>query len=162
MKKKIFMIYSIFLILFLILGFISAQDFSYLISNSENWKDVYSTVLYANLNGVGSDFLVSTPHGPILLAGINKNNDIRIISSKKNPYVFNYESMVRNTGFRNAEEIIMEEANLEIPGLIDVENFIIVGETYGYNAIAVAPYAIQTNSWVFLADRANIIEIDNI
>ncbi len=45
---------------------------------------------------------------------------------------------------------------------LDVRNYVVVGNSYGYSAIAVTPYAILTDSWVFLADRVNIAEIDAI
>jgi len=144
---------------------IHAQEkkFTYVISNSENWQDVYSIIHYANLKDVGSDFLVSTKHGPILLDGINKNNYIRVISSKTKSFVINYDSMIRDKGFKGADEVVVKNANLElINDLPNIKNFIVVGNTYGYNAIAVAPYSILNKSWVFLADRANIGEIDSI
>ena len=157
-KKGGFLVF----LLLVCISFVSAADFSYVISNSEDWKDVYSSLLYANLNGVKGEFLVSTSHGSVLLDGINKNNDIRIISSEDNRFVFNYESMVESDGFNSAEEIFMDNANLELVDELEVNDFVITGTNYGYNAIAVAPYALRTNSWVFLADRTNIAEIDNI
>ena len=44
----------------------------------------------------------------------------------------------------------------------NIRNFIVVGDSYGYNSMAVVAYALATNSWVFLANRANIDEIDSI
>jgi hypothetical protein len=133
-----------------------AADFTYVISNSEDWKDVYSVMLYANLQKIGSDFLVSTRHGPILLNGIEKSNKIRVISSRTRPFVFNYADEIKARGYSSAEETMVNSANLElIPELTDVNSFIIVGSSYGYDAIAVAPYAVLTRSWVFFADRTN-------
>jgi len=149
--------------LLLLVQVVSAQDFTYVISNSENWKDVYSTIHYANLEGAESDFLVSTKHGPLLLNNINKNNYIRVISSREMPYIFNYPDLIKSRDFRDADEIIVDDANLElINELNNINNFIIVSDAYGYNAIAVTPYAIQTDSWVFLSNRANIFDIDAI
>ncbi len=144
-------------------GVASAQDFTHIISNSEDWKDVYSIIHYANLEGVGSSFLVSPKHGSLLLNGLNRNNDIRVITSKKSPFVINYDDVIKNSGFKDADEVFVENANLElIEELPEISNFIVVGNTYGYNAIAVAPYAVLTDSWVFLADKTNIDEIDAI
>ncbi len=142
---------------------IAQGEFTYVISNSENWEDVYSAMLYASLEKAGSDFLVSTKHGSILLNSINKKNDIRVISSKKSPFVINYADLIKDKGFKDADELILDNPNLElIEELPEINNFIVVGNSYGYSAIAVAPYAVITNSWVFLADRANIDEIDSI
>jgi len=147
----------------LALQLVHAQEFNHVISNSEDWRDVYSSMLYANLEGAGSDFLVSTKHGAILLNDINRNRDIRVITSRKLPYVFNYPDLIKSQGFADVDEIVVDSANLElIDELPGIENFIIIGDGYGYSAVAVTPYAIQTKSWVFLASRENIFEIDSV
>jgi hypothetical protein len=159
MKKRI-VILSVFL--FFLIPTIIAEP-NYVISNSEDWKDVYSSILYANLKEISSDFLVSTSHGPILLAGINKENELLIVSSKDNPFVLNYPVLARSSGFNLVEELKVSSANLElINNLPEINNFIVVGDAYGYNPMAVVAYALATNSWVFLADRTNIDEIDSI
>ncbi|MBW6442809.1 hypothetical protein K0A97_03480 [Patescibacteria group bacterium] len=153
----------LFFSLFASLNIASAQDFTHVISNSENWRDVYSSLHYSNLKGVSSDFLVSRNHGTILLNDINKNNFIRVISSSDRRFVVNYPSIIRDRDFRDVDELIVKNANLElIEELPDIKNFVIVGNTYGYNAIAAVPYAIQNNAWVFFADRTTIAEIDSI
>ena len=58
---------------------------------------------------------------------------------------------------------MVSSANLElIDDLPGIRNFIVVGDSYGYNSLAVVSYALMTNSWVFLANRANVDEIDSI
>jgi hypothetical protein len=153
----------IMLIFLLALQTAYAQEFNHLVSNSEDWKDVYSTMLYASLENVGSDFLVNTRHGAILLSDLNKNRDIRVVTSRSLPYVFNYPDMIRSAGFQDADEIVVDSANIElIDELPEINTFIVVGDGYGYNAVAVTPYAIQTNSWVFLANRENIFEVESV
>ncbi|HJX50318.1 MAG TPA: hypothetical protein VJ438_02555 [Candidatus Nanoarchaeia archaeon] len=159
MKKRFVLISILCLVLTPLI--LAAPD--YIISNSEDWQDVYSTVLYANLLGLNSDFLVSTAHGPILLNGINKEYSLLIVSSKDNPFVFNYPDLATAEGFKSIEEIEISSANLDLINRIpDIKNFIVVGDSYGYNSIAVVAYALETNSWVFLTNRANIDDIDSI
>ena len=162
MLKKEIWILLVFLIFFTSPAN-AQQSFTHVISNSEDWRDVYSIMMYAKFNNVGSDFLVSTKHGPILMTGINKDNYVRVVSSKKSPFVLNYDSDLKNAGFKNADEVKIGNADLElISDLSNVNNFIIIGNTYGYNAIAVAPYAVVNKAWVFFASRSNIAEIDSI
>ena len=161
-KRGLYVLLLLYIVL--ITSFVSAQQtFTHLVSNSEDWKDVYSTILYARHKGVGVDFLVSTRHGPILMSGIKKDNYVRVISSSTVPFVLNYDGDLRSNGYTNADEQVFDNANLElIKDLPNIENFIIIGNTYGYNAIAVAPYAVIDKSWVFFADRVNIAEIESI
>ncbi|MCK4997514.1 hypothetical protein KAS08_04365 [Candidatus Pacearchaeota archaeon] len=140
-----------------------AFEADHIVSNSENWEDVYSTMLYSSLNGIGGDFLTSTKHGPILLSSISTGKEVLVVTSKDEPFVFNYDSQIKARGFEDAEEIKVDSANLElVKEMKDTNNFIVVGNSYGYNAVAVTPYAIQTDSWVFLANRVNIAEIESI
>ncbi len=154
------------LIIFLVLILInvsSALEGEVFISNSEDWKDVYSTILYGNLKNAPSHFLTSTAHGPLLLGEISNNKKIGVVTSEDKPFVFNYPEVIDSKGFAGSDEIQTDNPNIElIQDLPNINNFIIVGDSYGYSAIAVAPYASLTNSWVFLADRIDIAEIDSI
>jgi len=158
MKKELL----IFFILILAAApLINAED--HVISNSEKWTDVFSTIHYANLKGIGSDFLVSTKHGPLLLNDIAKSNSMRILTSSDRPYVFNYEGQVSSAGFAEVEEITLDNFNIElIKDLPEINNFVITGDAFGYNALAATPYAIKNRAWIFLANNDNIFEIDSV
>lgn len=163
MKRVRNFIFLILAVVTFVLPGVWAASYNHVISNSENWRDVYSVIHFGNLNGVTSDFLVSTKHGPLLLNDIPKTDSLLILTSKEKPFIFNYQTLAESRGFSDAEERIVDEANLElINELPDVRKFIIVGPTYGYNAIAVAPYAVVSKSWVFFADRTNIADIESI
>ena len=161
MKKRSIILSLMFLLV--ILPFVSAIEPSHIVSNSEKWQDVYSTIHYANLQGIESDFLTSVNHGKILLAGISKQKEVLVITSRDSPFVFNYPGLIISEGFADSEEIVVREANTElINELPEIRNFIIVEDSYGYNAIAVAPYALLSNSWVFFVNRANVQRVDSI
>lgn len=160
-KSGYYLIFVLAIIL-LMIGFVSSQEYTMAISNSADWKDVYSTLHYSNLAGLDSNFLVSTAHGNIILNNIPLNQKLFVVSSDINPYVFNYDDLLISKGYQ-ADELITNNANLElIERLNDVSNFIIVDDSYGFNAIAVIPYAVVTHSWVFFSNKLNIYEIDNI
>ncbi|RMD45391.1 hypothetical protein D6829_02450 [Candidatus Pacearchaeota archaeon] len=158
MKKALLLI-----LILMVSGSVIGLEGTHIVSNSEDWRDVYSIMLYARLSGRQGSFLTSTRHGPILLKDIPKGNSIGIVSSSEKPFVVGYSSMVQSEGFSNVNEIEVDNANLELieePEVQNIKNFIIVSDAYGYNAIAVAPYALLTKSWVFFANRVNIAEID--
>jgi hypothetical protein len=155
---------GILLISFLIESYsVRAQeDFTHVIVNSEKWIDVYSTILYANILGKSSDFLVSERHATLLLNNIKKSNNIRVISSEDSPFILGYPTIILDRGFAGAEELTFRNINLELARLLDdIKNFIVIDDSYGYNAVAVAPYAVLKKSWVLFADRTNIAEIDS-
>ncbi len=135
---------------------------THIISNSEDWKDVYSSMLYATLNDAQGNFLTGVSHGPVLLGGIPIGNDIEILSSKDAPFVFNYEQSVAARDYKSVKEREYGDFNLELVDELGIDSFIIVDGSYGYSAVAVTPYAVLTNSWVFFADRVNIAEVEAI
>ena len=164
MKANIKKEMLIILVLIISINFVlAAETFNYVISNSENWKDTFSALHYANLKGVPSAFLVSTLGGTMVLDSISKTSNIKVITSKKNPYVFNYHDLIKSKGFAGAEEVTIDNANVDLMNdLADINSFVIVGDSYGFNAIAVVPYAVLTKSWIFLANKQNIYTIDSI
>ena len=151
-KLSIFVIFVLALV-----QFGSAIDYTHVVTNSENWIDVYSGLHYATLEGVSSDFLTSSNHGSILLDSISKEKSILVLTSRDEPYVFNYPDLIISEGFKGADEIISKNLNLElIDELLDIQNFVIVDDSYGYNAISVAPYAAISKSYVLFANKQNI------
>jgi hypothetical protein len=160
-----FVFLSIFLAVFiylltlpLVLG--QTRSFTHVISNSEDWHDVYSTVHYANLLRKGSDFLVSTRHSTLLLPSLSRANVVRIVTSPSKAYALNYNSTLEDNGFTVEDEVFVRNANLElVEELTDVRDFVIVGSSYGYSGVAVAPYAVKKQAWVFFANRQNIADI---
>jgi hypothetical protein len=138
-----------------------ALDPNQIISNSRDWRDVYSTMLYGTLTQKPTSFLVSERHGILLLNSITKGQHIWSISSKKNPYVYGYRSLVEGSGY-SAEEFNYDNVNLELAKLLKYRNYVVIDDAYGYNAISVAPYAVASRSFVLFADRNNVREIDNL
>ncbi|MBW2974582.1 hypothetical protein KY366_02595 [Candidatus Woesearchaeota archaeon] len=132
----------------------------YVIVNSEDWRDVYSAMLYGSLSGRGVSFLVSDRHSTLILGSIPKETSIIAMSSRKSPFIIGYGAVLENSGY-DTEEVVYDGFNLEVARLLDVENYIIVDDSYGYNAVSVAPYAVVSDSYVLFADRGNIREIDS-
>jgi len=131
------------------------------IVNSQDWHDVYSGLLFANLEHVPGNFLVSQKHASILLYSISTNEDEQfVVSSRQQPFFVGYQSFLRARGYDKAEELITRNANLDLAErLTNVTKFIIIDPVYGYNAISAAPYAVVSNSYVLFADRRNIDDI---
>ena len=159
MKKGFFILCVLLISLFSALA--SAETPSRLLSNSEDWKDVYSVMLYGNLIGVPSSFLVSDRHATLILNQIPTDNHLWVFSSKKLPHVVGYQALLQSKGY-TAEEFINDNINLEIAKrLTDVDSYIILDDSYGYNAVSVAPYSVLARSYVLFADNANIRDISN-
>jgi hypothetical protein len=150
------------LIIFLIAAAPIAAADTY-ISNSKDWRDVYSMHIYAGIMKDRPKFLVSDKHGPIMLATMEKTEPIEVFTSSRQPYVVGYSSIIESEGFTTFNEEKYSDMNLELAErLTDTRDFIIIDDAYGYNAIAVAPYAILSGSYVLFADSQNIGSVEDI
>jgi archaellum component FlaF (FlaF/FlaG flagellin family) len=159
------------IVLFLIISAIISSNYvlgvEKVISNSADWRDVYSTMLYASLIGKQPGlFLTSTKHGTILLYSIPKEtNGTLIVSSKSQPYTINYKSVMESQGYTDVEELITNTANLDLAKRLstnnDINKFIIVDDAYGYNALSAASYAVADKYYVLFVNERNIGSIDS-
>lgn len=150
-------------ILFLLAGItISASAASdQVVINSADWQDVYLGAHFASLNNINAKFIVKSEHAAILLQKLDKNKkNILLIESNKTPFVFSFKTNLESAGF-SVEEIISSGAslNLELSKRANLKNYIIVSDTYGYDAISVGPYASQEKYSVIFANKENINEI---
>ncbi|NOQ34210.1 MAG: hypothetical protein GQ567_08490 [Methanosarcinales archaeon] len=131
--------------------------------NSGDWRDVYSSIMYANLRGMPASFITDAPHATALPNYLDKDPDILLVESETSPFFANYEGTLTNEGFVVSGTYKSPggvEANLHfIRELPDITNFIVLDDSYGYNAISVAPYAVKSRSWVLFADHDNIDEL---
>ena len=117
-------------------------------------------MLYGNLIGKPASFLVSDKHATLILNQIAKGSHIWAVSSKKVPYVVGYKNVLESKGY-TAEEFVYDNANIELAKRLEsINNFIVIDDSYGYNAISVAPYAVTTKSYVLFADKGNIKDVD--
>jgi hypothetical protein len=131
------------------------------IINSADWQDVYLGAHYAGFNNIKSNFLISSELAPALLQTLDTSKEnILLVESDKAPFVFRYKTGLEGAGF-TVDEIISSGTalNIELAKRVKTRDFIIVDDSYGYNAISVAPYAAQEKFFVLFANKENIDEL---
>jgi len=95
MKPRLAFLSILVLVLATNLVFAQVENYDHIISNSEDWRDVYSIILYGKFVGKPTDFLVSTRHATLILNSI-KNN--AFANEAKQEFVSRYEALVRELG----------------------------------------------------------------
>jgi len=139
-------------------------DPDHVLINSADWRDVYSGMVYSNLKGIPSSFLVSTRHSTIILFSFStaQMQNIEILTSTRNPYVVGYDSIVEARGFTAREERYTT-FNIELAErLPEIRDFIIIDDSYGYDAISVGPYASVKNAYVLFVNRNNLARAESL
>ncbi len=137
----------------------SAAEPHTIVSNSGEWRDVYSTMLFASMTGRAATFLVSNRHSVLLADSLQPNSHLWLINSRTVPFAPGYANYLSGRGF-TVENFDYDNVNLELAKRINTTSFIIVDDSYGYNAISVAPYAVASKSYVLFANAVNIDAID--
>lgn len=155
---------ALFIISFLLVPVNSLAQEERIIVNSADWTDVYSGVLYANLKGIPNYFLTSPRHATLIPYSIPKSVDrIEIITSRTNPFASGYKALLEIEGYKQVDEIRTSNINLDLlDELPEITKFIIIDDSYGYNSISVAPYAVLANYYVLFADRGTIGQVTNV
>jgi len=142
---------------------VSAQEKPTLvIINSDEWVDVYTGMNYANLNGMNSKFLVADDHIYEMMPGLSKEVKIMVIESQQSAYNVGLANTLRDNGFTVIDEYMSRDTdstNIEFARMTGTKNFIVLDDSYGYNAVSVGPYATLTNSFVLFADENNIADV---
>jgi len=159
MKKKVFLL--VFFVLISCFSAISVSAQEMYISNSRDWKDVYSVELFGNLMEIETMFVTGTRQATILHFSLTQA-DVEIISSADNPYVVAYDQMLIGQGLERVQDNSYDNVNLELARrLVGINKFVVIDDSYGYNALAVAPYASMAGYYVLFADDRTISDVSD-
>jgi hypothetical protein len=142
-----------------------ATPFDRVIVNSEDWKDVYSALLYTGLLGKQPGIFLTSSNQESLMYNIPKNvSGILLITSQSKSYVDGYGQTLRSSGYSNVNELALDNINLNLANILvkqnNIKKFILVDDTYGYDAISSAPYAIVDQYYVLFVNKENIGVVD--
>jgi len=162
MKKRSILFLISFILSVLLLAVAASADT--IISNSKDWRDVYSVMMYGPMIQHTPKFLVSDKHGPLLLDALETYENIIAFSSRDQPYVVGYETIITGKGFDKVEEQKFDNMNLGIAEIMpdNVTDYVVIDDAYGYNAVAVAPYARLSRSYVLFANKNNIDDVRDV
>lgn len=147
-------------VLLVILAPIAVQATTVVV-NSDDWMDVYSGMQYAYLNGYNAKFMTSKRYATILPHIIPQNEDIIVIESQRIPFTVNLAGNLRIDGYeaRTVFSSGGRATNIELAKQASATRFILIDPAYGYNAMAVIPYALYTGAYVLFADRKNTDQV---
>ena len=137
-----------------------------IIINSQDWKDIYTGLLYAQLTGKDAHFIAEKTQGLQLINEvIDKNKKDVLLIESENPVAIGYKSHLENAGFAVEKYLSSDpyQTNLEFAQKAgeekDIHSFIIIDAELGYGAVSVAPYAILNNYFVLFVRAENSEQI---
>lgn len=147
----------------------SAIAIDQIIINSQDWKDIYTGIMYAQLTGKDAHFVAEKTQGLQLINEvIDKSKKEVLLIESENPVAIGYASHLENAGFSVEKFLSINpyQTNLEFAQKTvtekDIHSFIIVDADLGYGAVSVAPYAVLNHAVVLFANAENSQQITEL
>lgn len=157
MKRELWLFFFLLLISFL--GLPVLAESRIVLINSPDWKDIYSGIIYANLNGLPFNFLSTEKQFTYKITALQNYKQIVLIEPKANPLVFGYKADLEQKRFDVEKPVVTKTVNLDLGKLTDTKRFILLDGRYPHNAISVVPYSTLTKAYVLFVDKDNIDDI---
>ncbi|MFH2100545.1 MAG: hypothetical protein ABII71_00455 [Candidatus Micrarchaeota archaeon] len=153
------------IMLFTLLLISSAFSENFVVVNSFDGRDVLSAVFYANALDYPVKFMPSQgSSADILAAKVGGGHDILLIQSSELPISGFVKTALESRN--NTVELFSSseggETNLELAIRSGAKKFIIVDSAYSDSALSVLTYAARTNSYVILANKDNIDDVEDV
>ncbi len=153
------------LFIILIIPCVTAQEDTFFITNSGDWREVYLGEVYADIMGYDSKFLMSERHSDWIPNFIDLKQKIFVIESETVPFTIDYKKLLESQGYE-VDEYISEdttETNLYLARKLvaekGIKNFILLDDSYGYNALSIASYAVLKDSYILFVTAENLEDI---
>lgn len=155
-KRVIFKLLILFLIAITITSGVTALEVS--ISNSKDWKDVYSIMLSSSLNDRRAIFTNSEALTAITRV-LSIDNEVRIYESNNNQFIKNLDNQLDSAEYKVIDAQKSNSFNIDL----DPENgkYYVISEDNPRISISLASLAIKDGAWVLIVTEDNLNEIED-
>lgn len=135
-------------------------DHDQVLVNSQDWRDVFSGLLYARLAGKNGDYILSPEAAiPVVLSLDKGEPRVLVVEPRRERQYANIAGLLEDEGFIPEEVPGSGPIGLRLASALPVRGVIVTDERYPYNAVSLAPYAILNQEFVLFADATNIDEV---
>jgi hypothetical protein len=149
------------IVLFLALALANAAQAEVVVINSQDWMDVYSGMLYAATIGDSVLFLTNKRYATVLNEVMPAREPVLLFESERVPYKVNLAGTLRKQAHET--KVVYTSGgrglNLKLAAEVNATNFVLVDPTYGFNAVAAAPYALRMHGFVLFVDAQNADQV---
>ncbi len=146
----------VFLFLFLFSVLFPVVSAKIVVINSEDWKDVYYGIMYAQYENLPVYF-ANSPN-PAGLFNILPKDRVILIESSSKPFIPNLEAQLKMRGFVIDQKIVLKTPYRDLMPS-DIKSFYVVEEDFPYLSIPTGALARATNSWVLIVNDANVNDV---
>ncbi|USN45838.1 MAG: hypothetical protein H6502_01755 [Candidatus Woesearchaeota archaeon] len=133
--------------------------------NSQEWTDVYSSILFAELVGAKSFFLTNSLQALELPQHLPREtgagDPVRVLLlTSRDPVYAHYRTVLSDTGFDVEEMVVSTDMNTFLAEQLEgVTSYVVVNPSFPFDSVSVASYASLTDSYVLFADKTSVSRI---
>ena len=146
-KFKLFLLLIIVLII-LQTSFVSAEERTFVVANTNDWQSIYSIDMYASSIGAQIVYLKDLGDSEIKTQLMAKTDKIIVFESKETPVVKNYKSFLIVNGFEAVGEyqfFNVYDLQEYLYNQVKPDAVFIFGNDYGMEPLTLAPYMLKNN-----------------
>lgn len=150
------MIKTLFLSAFLMLLLSGTIFPATVILNSQDYRDIISSAVYASYNEYQFVFALTPEQAVFLTQYYTTNPDDKIIYIEgERPILPNMAKIIKDKGIEDLESVTDTNIQNWVADRLNKDEAIIVGSQYGQDALSVSSYAAMSGSPIFFVDQAS-------
>ena len=150
---------KLLLTILILISLVSVHAEDMVVVNSDNWQDVYTGSVYANILDVPVKFVTDFEQGLTVLNLVPEGvSEVLIIQS--DVIIDSLPSRLEDNGYTvEVLEGDETEINLELLERSGVDKVAIMDDSFGHNAIAIGGYLVASDRMPVFVDRGNVDEV---
>ncbi|MFP4645504.1 MAG: hypothetical protein ACLFNB_02555 [Candidatus Woesearchaeota archaeon] len=148
--KGVFYFLLIPFVLLLLIGVVQANPVH--VANSHDWKDAYSVMLHASLEGNERSYALSSHSVERLTDGVSSEDTVKIYQSAT-PYVEELEQELKRRGYPVGH--VTESSNLNLELDPKTGSYFVISSENPRLTPSLAPLALQRKGWVLFVNETN-------
>ncbi len=130
----------------------SAFAYDLVVVNSNDWVDVYNSLLYGSLTSTPVMFLSDQSQSNVFFNGISYSTESILLVESDQRLSPTASKILSSLGYE-VDVLTDEDTSLFFSSELNVDSYILVDKNFPSNGLSVAPYAAATNSWVFFVEN---------
>ncbi|MGM5480822.1 MAG: hypothetical protein ACQESE_00260 [Nanobdellota archaeon] len=142
----------------------AAEQRSFVISNSKDWKEIYVAAAYAGVTEADYFFFFSDlADAEMKTKMMTKNDMVTVFESSERPIIKNYDSRLDVNGYdfvASNKYSDLTELQETVYEMVNPEGFVVFGTDYGVEPVAALPFLIQNKftPFFYTEDSADYIQ----
>lgn len=139
---------------------VSSISYDQVIVNSWDWLDVYQGLYFAKLSGKPGDYVLIPELAQDVVQSMDKTKKkVLLIEPSRGKQYVGMEALLEKEGFSVVSVPGTGSFSFRLLSLLDPKQIIITDARYPYNAIALAPFGLQRQSFILFSDGSNTNDI---